>query len=87
MRRIALAAALAAVTSLATAGIVAADHAHDLVTPGTRVVDIGSGQTAKCETDPGGHRFHLKVHLGVPGTFAFAQGEQVSVMKTETAGC
>lgn len=87
MRRLALAAVLSALTSLATAGIVAADHAHDLVTPGTTVVDIGSGQTAKCATDPGGHRFHANVHLGVPGSFAFLQGGQVSVIKTENATC
>lgn len=87
MRTIAMAAVLAALTSLATAGIVAADHSHDLVTPGTTVVDIGSGQTSRCATDPGGHQFHWNVHLGVPGTFAFAQGDQVTVMKTEVATC
>jgi hypothetical protein len=87
MRRLVLAVVLAVLSSLATVGIVAADHAHDLVTPGTTVVDIGSGQTAKCSTDPGGHQFHWHVHVGVPGTFAFAQGGQVSVMKTESATC
>ncbi len=87
MRRFTIAASLAVLTSLATAGIVAADHAHDLVTPGTTVEDIGAGQTAKCSTDPGGHQYHVHVHLGVPGTFAFAQGGQVSVMKTENATC
>jgi len=66
---------------------VAADHAHDLVTPGTTVHDIGAGQTQKCATDPGGHQFHVNVHTGVPGTFAFAQGGQVMVMKTENATC
>lgn len=87
MRRLGMAAVLAALISLTTVGIAAADHSHDLVTPGTTVVDIGSGQTAKCATDPGGHQFHRNVHLGVPGTFAFAQGGQVSVMKTESATC
>lgn len=87
MRHIAMAAVLAALTTLATAGIVAADHSHNLITPGTTVVDIGAGQTSRCATDPGGHQFHWNVHLGVPGTFAFAQGTQVSVVKTETATC
>lgn len=87
MQRFTLAAVLAALTSLATAGLVAADHSHNLVTPGTTVVDIGSGQTSRCRTDPGGHQFHWNVHLGVPGTFAFAQGGHVSVVKTENATC
>ncbi len=87
MRRLALAATLAALTSLTTVGIAAADHAHDLVTPGTTVVDIGAGQTSKCATDAGGHQFHWHVHLGTPGTFAFAQGGQVTVVKTENATC
>ncbi len=87
MRHLAMAAVLAALTSLATAGLVAADHSHNLVTPGTTVVDIGSGQTSRCATDTGGHQFHWNVHLGVPGTFAFAQGGQISVLKTENATC
>jgi hypothetical protein len=87
MRRLTIAASLAVVTSLATAGIAAADHAHNLVTPGTIVEDIGAGQTSTCSTDPGGHQYHAHVHLGVPGTFAFAQGGQVSVVKTENATC
>lgn len=87
MRRIGIAAALAVLTSLATVGIVAADHSHNLITPGTTVVDLAAGQTAICASEPGGHRFHWNVHLGTPGTFAFAQGGQVSVVKTETATC
>lgn len=87
MRRITMAAVLAALTSLAAVGMVAANHAHNLVTPGTTVVDIGSGQTSACGTEPGGHQFHWNVHLGVPGTFAFAQGGQISVVKTENATC
>jgi hypothetical protein len=82
-----LATLLASVAALGTGGIVAADHAHDLVTPGTTVHDIAAGQTQKCATDPGGHQFHVNVHTGVPGTFAFAQGGQVTVMKTENATC
>jgi hypothetical protein len=87
MRRLTIALVLAALTSLATAGLVAADHSHDLVTPGTTVVDIGSGQTSRCAIDAGGHQFHWNVHLGVPGTFAFAQGGLISVVKTENATC
>jgi hypothetical protein len=82
-----LATLLASIAALASAGVVAADHAHDLVTPGTTVSDIGAGQTDRCAADPGGHQFHIHVHTGVPGTFAFAQGGQVSVMKTENATC
>ncbi len=87
MRRIGMAAALAALTAFATVGVVAADHSHDLITPGTAVVDIGAGQTAKCENEPGGHQFHRNFHLGTPGTVAFAQGGQVSVIKTQSASC
>jgi hypothetical protein len=47
-----------------------ADHAHDLLTPGTTVVDVAGVQTKKCAADPGGHQFHDNVHFGTPGTFA-----------------
>ena len=87
MRRIGLAAALVALTSLATAGIATATHRHNLITPGTTVVDVARGQTAKCAADPGGHQFHNSVHFGTPGTFAFAQGGQVHVIMTENASC
>lgn len=72
---------------LALAGPALADHAHYLVTPGTTVEDIGSGQTAKCRDEPGGHKFHDNVHTGTPGQFAFAQGGQVEVGKSENATC
>lgn len=87
MRRLIFASLLASVATLGTAGIAAADHAHDLVTPGTTVHDIAAGQTQKCATEPGGHQFHVNVHTGVPGTFAFSQGGQVAVMKIENATC
>lgn len=32
-------------------------------------------------------QFHNCVHFGTPGTFAFAQGGQVHVIKTEDASC
>ena len=70
------------------AGTALADHDHDLLTPGTTVVDIANGQTEKCPGDPGGHKFHGNVHTGTPGTFAFAQPKNpVSVIKTENATC
>ena len=70
------------------AGTALADHDHNLITPGKTVVDIANGQTEKCATDPGGHKFHANVHLGTPGTFAFAQpNNPVSIIKTESATC
>lgn len=89
MRRIVLlftvAAAMAA--TMALAGPAFADHEHYLVTPGTTVEDIGSGQTAKCSTDPGGHKFHKNMHTGEPAE-AFANPRNpVSVGKSEIATC
>jgi hypothetical protein len=75
-----LAVALAITALVATATPVAADHEHWLETPGTCVEDIASGQTSKLATDPGGHTFHLNVHTGTPGVFAF-DGGPVSVGK------
>ena len=82
------------ITVLMTAGTVAfpmsvgtalADHDHNLVTPGTTVVDIGNGQTEKSACEPGGHKFHTHMHTGTPGTFAFARpNNPVSVVKTES---
>ena len=92
MRRILLFVTVAAmvVTTIAAAGPGFANHAHYLVTPGTCVQDIASGQTS--QTSGGGfHRFHENVHLdpdpgeeATPGEFAFAQGGQVEVNKV---GC
>lgn len=71
-----------------SAGIALADHDHNLITPGTTVVDIADGQTEKCATDPGGHTFHANVHTGRPGGSAFAQpNNPVSIIKTENATC
>jgi hypothetical protein len=80
-------AALMMVAMMALSGPAFADHAHDLITPGTTVVDIGSGQTEKCATEPGGHQFHNRVHFGTPGTYAFTQGDNVSVIRTEPITC
>ncbi len=64
-----------------------ANHEHFLTTPGTTVQDIASGQTEKCSSAPGGHKFHENVHVGKPGTFAFGQGGQVTVDKSKKATC
>lgn len=70
------------------AGTALADHDHNLITPGTTVVDIADGQTEKCADEPGGHQFHVNVHLGRPGgrEGAFARpNNPVSIIKTENA--
>ncbi len=83
MRRIILLVTVALVMAamMALAGPAFAGHQHNLSTPGTTVVDIGSGQTSKCSGEPGYHKFHENVHLGTPGAFAFGQQDQVSVYK------
>ncbi|HEV2126450.1 MAG TPA: hypothetical protein VGW38_27140 [Chloroflexota bacterium] len=64
------------------AGPTLAAHEHWLQTPGTCVEDIASGQTSKATTEPGGHKFHEQVHLGMPGETAFAnEANPVSVGK------
>ncbi len=89
MRRIILLVTVALVMAamMALAGPAFADHAHNLITPRTTVEDIGSGQTEKCATEPGGHQFHNRVHFGTPGTFAFPQSDNVSVIRTEPITC
>ncbi len=69
------------------AGTALADHDHNLITPGTTVVDIANGQTEKCATSPGGHKFHLNVHKGMPGKSdgAFERQGQVRIdLPTDT---
>lgn len=64
------------------AGSALADHDHWLQTPGNCVEDIASGQTSKLANEPGGHKFHERVHLGQPGAVAFAnEANPVSVGK------
>ena len=83
--------ALVMAAMMALANPAFADHAHKLITPGTTVYDIGSGQTEKGCGEPGYHKFHENVHKGTPGDpatpgeFAFGQGGKVSVVKTENA--
>ena len=67
------------------AGTALADHGHNLITPGTTVEDIANGQTGKSASDPGGHKFHVNVHLGTPGRFAFEQPNNPNCVE-KTAG-
>lgn len=71
--------------TMALAGPAFADHAHNLITPGTTIENIGSGQTEKGCGEPGYHKFHENVHIGTPGTHAFPQSGNVGVVKTENA--
>jgi hypothetical protein len=88
MHRLVLALALALALGLTFAGGARANHDHNLITPGTTVVDIGDGQTEKCASDEGGHMYHVHVHLGMPGMFAWEhENNPVSVVKTESATC
>ena len=88
MRRFGVPFVLALALGLAISTPVLADHDHNLITPGTTVVDIGNGQTEKCASDAGGHQFHNHVHLGMPGMGAFLNpNNPVDVIKTESATC
>ena len=73
MKRIVLVFVVAAMmaASMAFSASAFAIHPHYLSTPGTCVEDVASGQTAKDEDQPGGHKFHDNVHKGAPGTEAF----------------
>ena len=73
--------------TLGIASPASADHAHNLITPGTEVVDIGHGQTSQ-SSGAGCHKFHDNMHTGTPGTFAFAnENNPVEVIKTEDGTC
>ncbi len=86
-RRIA-ALAITGAAVLTLDGAAMADHSHDLITPGTRVVDVAHGQTGK-GTGPGCHRFHENVHLGAADSAGFlGHGHsRVQVVKTESGSC
>lgn len=73
----------AAALAVASPDSARAEHEHWLLTPGTCVQDLGSGQTSISDPEHGGHhQFHLNVHLGVPGLEAFANpNNPVSVGK------
>jgi hypothetical protein len=79
--------ALVVAAMVALAGPAFANHDHNLTTPGTTVVDIANGQTEKCASDPGRHKFHEHVHIGQAGAAFANPNNPVSVDKTETATC
>lgn len=56
-------------------------HDHYLNTPGTCVEDIAKGQTSKLAGEGGFHKYHVNVHLGIPGTYAFQKSGKVEVSK------
>ena len=91
MRKILLTFAMAAVIAamMAFSGQAFASHQHYLLTPGTCVDDIASGQTEKDLGEGGYHKFHENVHLGTPGMRAFEnENNPVAVYKTGTGpGC
>ena len=89
MKRIILLVTVALVMAamMALAGPALADHEHFLTTPGTTVQDIAHGQTEKCSTEPGGHKFHENVHIGQPGQAFANPNNPVSVGKSENATC
>ena len=77
------------VVSLTFSGPAFASHEHYLVTPGTCIENIASGQTEKDPGEGGYHKFHENVHLSIAGTVAFAsENNPVAVYKTGTGpGC
>ena len=88
MKRSIIAVIMAMTLLTAMGGTALADHDHNLITPGTTVVDIANGNTENCSGDPAYHKFHLNIHLGTPGDFAFGQpNNPVSIIKTENATC
>lgn len=88
MKRLIAAILLAVMLVASIAGTASADHDHNLLTPGTTVVDIADGNTENCSGEPAYHVFHENVHIGTPGQFAFAQpNNPVSIVKTENATC
>ena len=92
MKRIVLLIAVAAIASAMlsiSAPAAFASHDHYLVTPGTCVEDIASGQTEKGPDEGGYHKYHENVHLGTPGMMAFEnENNPVAVYKAGTGpGC
>ena len=91
MKRIVLMVTVAVVMAamVVLSGPAFASHEHYLVTPGTCVEDIASGQTSKGPGEGGYHKFHENVHLGTPGMVAFeSDNNPVAVYKAGTGpGC
>ena len=72
VRRVAsILAVVAMITTTIFSAPAFASHPHYLLTPGTCVEDMASGQTSKDEGEGGYHKFHDNVHKGQPGTAAF----------------
>jgi hypothetical protein len=57
-----------------------ASHEHYLLTPGTCVEDVASGQTAKEPGEGGYHKLHDNVHKGQPGLVAFEKANNLVSM-------
>lgn len=55
-----------------------ASHDHHLDLPHGGCTTIPVGHQTHGEDDPG-KKFHGGLHTGVPATFAFAQGERITV--------
>jgi len=89
MKQILIVAVVATLTLIGSLSVVSADHDHNLTFDGaTLVEDFANGQTEKCPSDPGGHKLHAKMHIGKPGTLAFAQpNNPIGIIKTEDATC
>lgn len=89
MKRALIAFAAAGFALAASFSAVSADHDHNLTFNGaTLVEDFANGQTEKCASEPGGHKLHENMHIGTPGTFAFAQANNpLGIVKTENATC
>ena len=85
MRRIALVFVVAAMmaASMAFSASAFASHGHYLLTPGTCVEDVASGQTSKGPGEGGYHKFHDHVHKRQPRMVAFEkENNPVYVDKT-----
>ena len=88
MKRLIIGLVLAMMLTLVVAVPALADHDHNLITPGTTVVDFANGNTENCSGEPAYHKIHVNVHTGKPGMFGFKQtNNPVSIDKTEVAAC
>ncbi|MBW3562260.1 MAG: hypothetical protein KY437_07165 [Actinobacteria bacterium] len=77
IRKTLVATAVLAVAALsATPASASHDHHLDLPNGGCATIPVGHQDHG---SDAPGRKFHGGLHTGVPGTFAFAQGGQVSV--------
>jgi hypothetical protein len=87
MRRAVLVVAATAVMAASaaySASAAFASHEHYLLTPGTCVGDVASGQTSRGPGEGGYHKFHDHVHKGQPGVGAFENRHNPVVLDKET---